>query len=431
MDFKEIKLDIPTNLTDLLEQIQTFDPIACIAGSFLLKKYMKKEANEVSFYISHHVSESIKALLKGKYHLTLSNHTTKQRRDIVGLYEGYETTFGDYSVSFHFIKCEKHIVHYKPLRILEWYYDGKTYASYEALEDIEQKELRFGIIKHPIPVYIQLIEYAYLLGMKVNQESFPMLSNSFNLRNCMKKEMEEEIVNLEEGKVKHAITTFLSTVGGNTRYLRFPVSGDETYKREVLRLLYQKEGMITREEFEDLFYFRHFIKKEKVYSFNELLGLESLRKKGEEIKKEFNKQSVKLLFHFPKEVGVWRSKINDELFLYYLLPSILKKLRKKYSSEEIEKPIGAILRKYMQLDTILEKINDLPSEVNMTITNHDVFHQNINVKDFLEGNIVKIVIQEIGYITVNKKTKEILRSGLKHPSYLGLMTPHLMDMLEQ
>lgn len=431
MEFKEMELDIPANLSDLLEQMQKIDAKACIAGSFLLKKYMKKEANEVSFYISHYVSESIVALLKGKYHLKLHNQTTKQRRDIVGLYEGYETTYGEYKMLIHFIKCEKHITNYMPLRILEWYYDGKTYVSNEALEDIEQKELRFGIIKNPISVYIQLIDYAYLFGMKVNQESFPMLSNSFNLRNCMKKEMEAEIVNLEEGKVKHTITTFLSTVGGDTRYLRFPVSGDETYKREVLRLLYQKEGMMTRKEFEDLFYFRHFFKEEKVYSFNELLGLEALREKGEEIKKEFNKQSVKLLFHFPKEVGVWRSKINDELFLYYLLPSILKKLRKKYSSEEIEKPIGAILRKYMQLDTILEKINDLPSEVNLTITNHEVFHQNIKVKDFLEGHIVKITIQEIGYITVNKKTKEILRSGLKHPSYLGLMTPHLMDMLKQ
>jgi len=431
MDFKEMELDIPANLTDLLEQIQKIDAKVCIAGSFLLKKHMKKETNEVSFYVSHYVSESVIALLKGKYHLMLHNQTTKQRRDIVGLYEGYETTYGDYKMLIHFIKCEKHITNYMPLRILEWYHDGKTYVSNEALEDIEQKELRFGIIKHPIPVYIQLIEYAYLLGMKVNQESFPMLSNSFNVHNCMKKEMEAELVNLEEGKVKHAITTFLSTVGGDTRYLRFPVSGDETYKREVLRLLYQKEGFMTREEFEDLFYFRHFFKEEKVYSFNELLGLEALREKGEEIKKEFNKQSVKLLFHFPKEVGVWRSKIHDELFLYYLLPSILKKLRKKYSSEEVEKPIGAILRKYIQLDAILEKINNLPSEVNVTITNHDVFHQNIKVKDFLEGDIVKIAIQEIGYITLNKKTKEILRSGLKHPSYLTLMMPHVMDMLEQ
>jgi len=431
MNFKEINLEIPTNLTDLLEHIQTFDPTACIAGSYLLKTYMKKEANEISFFISRSVSNAIEALLKGKYHLKLRNQTVKQQRDIVGLHEGYETEYEGKKVCIHFIECEKHIVHYMPLRLLEWYYDGKTYVSYEALEDIEKKEIRFGIVKHPIPVYVQLIDYAYLFGMKVNQESFPILSNSFNLRNCMKKEMEEEIVNFEEGKVKHAITTFLSTVGGDTRYLRFPVSGDETYKRDVLRLLYQKDGMMTREELEQLFYFRHFFKEEKIYSFNDLLGLESLREKGEQIKKEFMKQSVKLLFHFPKEMGIWRSKIHDDMFLYYVFPSVLKNLRATHSNDEIEKPIGIILRKYKQLDVILEKINELPAQVDITITNHDVFHQKINIQDFLNGHIVKIIIRDIGYVIVNKQTKEILRSQLKHASYLTLLTPHLMDMLNQ
>lgn len=183
MEWKTVSVPIDPDIAYLMECIETMAPNSCLAGGYLSDRYMGREAKDVDIFIKHHEKRDgrISAMVKAEGGVSLeSKEIDKQYRYKMAM-KVESFTWRGHSVQLVFTDFGITAVKHFDFRFREFFhFRGTTYASKEALADINAKTLVFGVTKAPIVALHRLVKFKERYGFTVDEGSVSRLYQLVN-----------------------------------------------------------------------------------------------------------------------------------------------------------------------------------------------------------------------------------------------------------
>lgn len=417
MEFEKIDLTIPKEVKEFYDFLYTCDEEARIMGTYLTERYQKK--------LSFHVHILLNRTFFHETIETVSNHFGIEFESLqlstyscLFLYKGYR-------FQLLFVQEPEEEVYLQDIRLNEIvYYQGETSASKEWIQDVKEKMVRTGIIKEPLDTLIRLFDYQERFSFSLDHNMIHSFMEQFNEKNYTASYVKEYVQKNASNEIAQTIITQMKMDNSDSQ-VKF------TLKKEnpnALFYLKQHHYRVHRDVFESIYNKEKFFEKEAVYTFTEMPGMKKIRYLQEEIKKEFRKNKVKLLFHFPKETPGWISESDNPLFLSYVLPQIMKKAKKE--TKEFKTMVQTIHHLNKTIESVGEAMLEIPSTMKIKMTTNVVLNYSVNPEDYLNNEYVMFDFENKWSMTLHKPTNIVSKSSNISEEIEAILQDVMDELLE-
>lgn len=181
MNFRVLPLKLPSHVLSVYESVVRFEKHSIIAGGFLSDYYMGKPHKDIDIFIRDSSNKQTIIDYFDKHYkrhkkpfLNASSYPYKLALDI----HSYEIEGETYQLIFTPLGIRS--VKFFDFRFREFFYfKGTLHASYEAIRDIQNQELTFGVTKAPLVALSRLFRFKHRYGFSVQPEGFERLKALF------------------------------------------------------------------------------------------------------------------------------------------------------------------------------------------------------------------------------------------------------------
>jgi len=406
MKFQPVDVTIPEPIEKIIQQIKDIEPNTCLAGGCLSDLYMNRPFKDVDIFILYS-ADAYASILK---HFNLSHmsiysdssqeHYFKERLVTVTSFE-----YNGYTVQLIFTSLGASIVNHFDFRFREFYYDGiQTFATNEALEDIANKQLVFGVTDNPLGSCRRLIAFEKKYSdFTIEPDSFHRLQSFFN-QHVYSKERVESIMKTKDTQTEQALCSILSRKKFIQKFdLRHP-----RYQKFANYCLFHH---FTRSQ-TDLLYAKNDFYYEKItHTFTEHFFDTQTNKIHQHFKDVFDKNRLRLVGVLsPPDLKKLKQALENinAVDIYYVLS--------KYEfSESLYSFVDHFNNGFEQLNELntFNKSDQFSMDFSAQISNDVVLHTHMNLDDYLHNRFVKCNINSTGSKTssdliFNHETGEIL-----------------------
>lgn len=173
MRFKKLSLSIPDHILAVYERINSIQKNSGIAGGFLSDLYMNRSFKDVDIFIKY--DEQKKKTIEQHFKADKINSSES---DYPGVHIHSVSHFKIEGIDYHFIYTKKGInaVKYFDFRFREFLYiRNHTFASLEALDDIQSKQLTFGTTTNPYSSLNRLFLFKERYNFAINETGLERL----------------------------------------------------------------------------------------------------------------------------------------------------------------------------------------------------------------------------------------------------------------
>lgn len=181
MKWTEISLRLPREITALYTQISSIQKNSCIAGGFLSDLYMKKPYQDVDFFIKSNEKkekEIHRCMKQLGYHL-VRNEGEDNSYDFAFSVHTYQKK--KWTIQLIFTPLGIRHVKYFDFRFREFFYfKDSCYATPEALKDIKEKKLRFGVSVFPLKTFYRFLSFTDRYGFTHDRANKDLFNHLFN-----------------------------------------------------------------------------------------------------------------------------------------------------------------------------------------------------------------------------------------------------------
>jgi len=400
MEFEKVEVTIPKEVKEFYDFLYTCDEETRIMGTYLTERYQKKlsfhvhlVANRTFFY------ETIQAVCD-HFHieferLQLSTYSCEF------LYKGYR-------FELFFVEQPEEEVYLQDIRLNEIvYYQDKTRASKEWIQDINDKMIRTGIVKNPLDTLIRLFDYQERFSFTLDRKSIHSFTERFNEEKYTASYVKEYLDKNVSNELAETIIAQTKIDNGDAQ-VKFTLTKENP---NALFYLKRNRYRIHRDVFEKIYGKEGFVEETFTYTFSSLPGMKEVKVIQSNIEKEIQKNKVKLLFHYPKETPIWLEESKNPLFVAYVLPEIIKKIgREQTNFDSFFKNINEYSK---EIKEVTEEMVKVPPVLTMNVTTDVPLFSEIDADDYVNDLVVKLTIEGIGYLVFHKQTKTIFQSTLK------------------
>jgi len=417
MQFEKVEMTIPKEVKEFYDFLYTCDEEVRIIGTYLIERYQKR----LSFHV-HLIAnrtfffETIQAVCD-HFHidfkrLRLSTYSCEF------LYKGY-------CFELYFIEQPEEEVYLQDIRLNEIvYYQNETVASKECLQDLNDKMIRTGIVKEPLDTLIRLFDYQQRFSFKLDRDSIHSFMEQFNEKSYTANYVKEYVQKNTSNELAQTMISQMKLDNSDSQ-VKFTLTKENP---NALFYLKQHHYRIHRNVFDALYNKNDFFEKEAVYTFSEMPGMKKIRSLQEEIKKEFRKNKVKLLFHFPKETPGWMNESDNLLFLSHVLPQIMKKAKKE--TKELKTMVQTIQHLNKTIELVSGAMLEIPSTMKIKITTNVVLNYSINPDDYLNNEYVMFDFENKWSLTLHKPTNKISKSSNISEEIQSILQDVMDELLE-
>jgi len=392
MEFSKIDITVPNEIGKFLNTIRENDKDAVVIGDYLYSLYAGKPGKSVDVYASREFFEETTE--------SLSSRLDVQYDEVDLIDIATVCSYGEYVFILHFINTPQKEMYYQDLSLREFYYDGKfAYATDDAIKDHEEKLMHIGIVKNPLKTHIDAHCYFNDYGIKLRAKTTQLLISRFNEIKYSGKEIKDYIEKNTKGKVKQYLEEIHQEME-DTDIVRLKT--EEEPNKAANRYLQAYQYKIERDIFQKLYLKNEFITEEMEYEFKISPFYEEIKEKSEEIKNEFKKQLVKLMFHYPDETGLWKGQLDDKLFLHLMIPKIVDRIKKELTPKEF--PLDKVVELLKELDELTHKASRMKKKITIHSTSQFPIRKGFNVYRYLkdEYRLVTFSKKEDGIFDMKK-----------------------------
>jgi hypothetical protein len=399
MEFKKMNLSVPKEVEEFYDYVFTCDNETRITGTYLVETYLGKASFHVDFLLRREFFyETIEAI---------SEHFGIQFQDVQ--LSTYSCTFEykGFECQLHFVTIPEQTMYTQDVRLNEiYYYRGETFVSNEFLQDTNEKKVRVGIVKNPLDTLMRLFDYQERFSFSLDESQIGSFMERFNEHNYSMNYIKEYVIKHADSKLAQTIIDTMKLKDGDTT-VHFTLRKENP---NALSYLKQNDYRIHRDVFEKIYGKENFIEDTLTYVFSTLPGMNELKELQDNIKREFKKNKVKLLFHYPKETPMWIKESENPLFLSHVLPEVIKKINNEHSKlESFTKKIDHWLEEIREVTKMMVKI---PPILTMNLTTNIPLYSRINPYDYVNDRLVEITIEGIGKMIIHKETLNVVRSSM-------------------
>jgi hypothetical protein len=206
MEWKKISLQLPREISTLYKHIQKIQKNSCIAGGFLSDLYMKKPYQDIDIFIKKHdkKQQAIDCLMRqlgfqkmnqegedNHYDFSFSVHTYQKKK---------------WKIQLIFTNLGIKHVKYFDFRFREFFYFNNTcYATPEALHDIKQKQLIFGVSIFPIKTLYRGLKFQKRYGFSYDEKNKDTFAYLFNTQRYTNTHLTTFLKNVKEYSLKETL----------------------------------------------------------------------------------------------------------------------------------------------------------------------------------------------------------------------------------
>lgn len=191
MNFTKVNISIPEEIKRVLAEIHSVQKNAVIAGGYLADLYMEKQHKDIDIFILSNtfLDEKIKKRFKS-YELEETNELSQSNYDDLGISDVRYYAFEGEHVQLIFTKYGKDVVEYFDYRFREFYFDGiYSYASIEAIHDINNHTLYFGVTTNPIRSLFRGLQFEERYKFNLEPKSLVFLKSLFDYSEVTEKRL--------------------------------------------------------------------------------------------------------------------------------------------------------------------------------------------------------------------------------------------------
>lgn len=202
MKFKKIHLTIPRKVSDIFKQISSIERNSCIAGGFLCDLYMRKPYRDIDIFIKYRNEEKTNKILK-----MMKEEGFECEEEIVSnneyehFLEVYTYTKGKWKIQLIFGDTGISQVKRFDFTFREFlYFKGSSYASYDALNAIENKRLELGVTQNAFKTLFRVFDFSTKYNLHFSYLDFNTLAHYFNNRLFFQDSIKDDINNYKKIK---------------------------------------------------------------------------------------------------------------------------------------------------------------------------------------------------------------------------------------
>lgn len=398
MHFNVVDVSIPQKIESLFQDIASIEPHVYLAGGFLSDLYMNTPFKDVDFFIRYDVEKYQKIIdffdIK-EYDKAYADKASAHYFEH-GLVDVRSFSYEGYNIQFIFMNFTTNPAHRFDFRFREFYYDGKhTFASQEALQDIQNKQFVFGITDKPERSMKRLNRFKERYpSFSVEPTSYERLQNyhSYEERNKNTNCSLEELEDILENPSKNS-TNFLSNV-----FPLYPELFEYTFLNDFL----------SRQTVEDLLKKNDYTAEVGTITISMDFYEKQLQKFEDSLRISAKKQRIRLLHlqgpDYVKKLFSYLNEIRDEsasTFREKIFPT-----NTENDSPMLSTILSAVLEQfygYKQLQqTLLALINE---PLHIIATNRVPLYAEFDHQDFLNNHLLLLSLY---------KEKELLSEAVYH-----------------
>jgi len=206
MKWTKISLTLPREISTLYDNIQNIQKNSCIAGGFLSDLYMKKPYQDVDIFIKQHdeKAKKIHQLLESSGYRLLKNEGDGNLYDFSFSVHTYQKK--KWTVQLIFTPLGIRHVKYFDFRFREFFYfKDACYATPEALQDIKQKKLVFGVSISPIKTFYRFLSFSKRYGFSYDHKNKDLFCHLFNFQYYRNKDLVKFSSKIPNSSVKDTL----------------------------------------------------------------------------------------------------------------------------------------------------------------------------------------------------------------------------------
>lgn len=391
MKWEKIQLDIPYKILDIYRHIQRLAPNSCIAGGCLSDLYMNRPFKDVDIFIkANEIKQktiedwfSKEGAIKLKESKMDAAYKYKTALDV----QTYQ--YQDYEIQLVFTPFGVTAPKYFDYRFREFFYfKNQSYASPEALLDIQEKKLVFGVTKAPLVALFRALKFKEKYGFEIDEFSFlrfKQLFSTYQIPNAVWDEyLQKEQYTADK---QHRFQQWLPQKTASKPYISYtsePLSKEWSY--------HLKNRHFKRDQIEEI---AGTAENTQYHLLHMDINpyIEKLNEQKKIALQMFKKVRLQLAIQYPKTADQWAQSLqNIEFTDYTILYEMLHYINK---GSEYLYPLRAACIQYGELKRKSERV--FPYVI-LTLDYKNMWKGNIyyNARDTSLRRYVKIKLEHFG-----------------------------------
>ena len=385
MEWQKIELDIPKEILNIYHEIQNIAANSCIAGGCLSDMYMKKDFKDVDIFIKANEKK------QKQIEQWLETYGAKKMRESrIDQSYIYKTALDvrtyqcdTYEIQLIFTPFGITAPKYFDYRFREFFYFKDTcYASNEAIIDISNQKLVFGVTKAPLVALTRAMKFIDRYAFSIDETSFKRFKQLFNAYEIPVYVWEEFIK--KEGWTQEMMQRHSDWFPEkSTSIMQYTDQKTEDYWIRPWMKRHIKRDQI--EELEQI----QMVRKAYVMHMDENPFHFELEKRKEQVIKAFKKQRIHMVIQNPKLSETWTTYAgNVERYASIWYEEVVLCLRNNmHYVAEIWDRLGAYHNIYQKT------LNDY-SRCNLILTNDKIWkgYYQYQVDKVLKNDYIRVQV---------------------------------------
>jgi len=404
MNWERVEITLPIEVEAIYNKLHEIDPSIFIAGGFVVDRYLGYPFKDVDLFAHTKTMHSILSYIRriGSNIKGIGDEYSMLMTGDRGAYE-FDYQGVHYQIIFQSIGTD--MLDYFDIRMKEAYYhEGKAYFSRDAFQDIHKKEVHTGIIHDSFRTLHRALKSKEKYGFSIPQESLNRMQdalfmelNPTTLKNKMKEVPEKTIYK----EMKELLSRFKK--------------GDPSFctNSDSIYYLHSKHFEIKRSDFDRIYTHPELFGETIKETLGEDLLLSTIEEKVEKIKTLVQKNYVKLLFSFPKQVNHWKKNLDNPTYFYTVFQMDIRNILNDSEVRDDENRV--IIYKIQELFELIEDLSNasytFERDVTLSFSSKKGIRDTKNVQDYLEHKMIYVTIND-RFLLFNRETKKILSSNL-------------------
>jgi hypothetical protein len=423
MQFQKVSIEIPAEVLTFYHWVLETQPQSIIAGGFLSDSYMGKPFQDVDIFVRHDPALNAQIIRQLTPYFLSSSEPLSIGYKYKFAVEVCNFEYAGYKFQLVFTTHGIRSAKYFDFRFREFFYfQDQSYASIEAIEDIKNKTLTFGVTKAPLVALHRLCKFKQRYGFDVAEIGFSRLQEFINGKQIIKLAFTDYL----EGKVDSELQPAVrEIVTWDKSHLCFTTP----FSSKIKQLLDHLDHLhLPRDLVENIHTYAETIEEDRksaVFEFKHNPYLTIKEEIEKEIYSEFQSNRLFVSIHFSKQFSQWdmfsRSLITGtDLIIQEVILRQWKEELNRHHHENFN-DLFILLNKYEQLFYLLKEFK-LSVEVitQAWITPYALF----SISDFhayLKGDLIQLQIGDHGFIIFDRARGKVKFNGIGNPYISNFM----------
>jgi hypothetical protein len=427
MKWQVVNVSIPNEIASIYEEIVQIQKNACVAGGCLSDLYMGVPYKDVDIFIKNNPikQKKIEALMEQKgASLQKETHFTSEYAYKIALDVKTYTLTSGAEVQLIFTRYGVAAPKYFDFRFREFlYFRGQTYATPEAIADITEKKLVFGVTKAPLVALMRAAKFELRYGFTRDEASFARYNMLYHAYKITPKTLDNYMLKINDEEIRQKMKQLIPQKQENAM--------ESVTKAPYIRALLLRH--ITRDAMEEIENAMHRPKQVKRITFVQNPLDKPYQKSVERMVRAFRKIRLSVIYEDVVLADRWNDYTKDPFaYANKWIDEIVAQMAKRTSYLYLM----PLLIAAAECSEIVETRNKIKESMNLTLDFENIWRgsHHHRLRDVYTGNYVSIRLVDVGQIIYDQKKQDIIYSSvpevLREEMLKGFIAPSANESIE-